>query len=45
MHGAAYDRGVSANAWNAAILVFGLVLTWVVLGALCWYFWKHRHDP
>jgi len=36
---------VSANAWNTAVLVFALVLTWAVLGAICWWFWKHRHDP
>jgi hypothetical protein len=36
---------VSPEAWNTAILIFALVLPWPVLGALCWWFWKHRHDP
>jgi uncharacterized paraquat-inducible protein A len=28
----------------AAVIVASIVVPAVVLGWLCWFFWKHRHD-
>jgi hypothetical protein len=41
---AQYPTRVQSTAWNSAILIFALVVPWPILGAISWYFWKHRHD-
>ena len=35
---AAGDRAI------ALVIVASIVIPLAILTALCWYFWKHRHD-
>ena len=35
---------MSGSAAFTAVIVSALVVPIPVLGAICWWFWKHRHD-
>jgi hypothetical protein len=35
---------VASQGWLTGIIVFAILSSWIVLGGVCWWFWKHRHD-
>jgi hypothetical protein len=35
---------VSPEGWSSLILIVAMILPWPILGAISWWFWKHRDE-